>query len=50
MTTACRRDLKVVPMGRDTITTPKLVSGLTMYFTGEGVAATQSSRSGPMSA
>lgn len=37
-----RRDLKVVPMGRDTISTPKLVSGLTMYFTGEGVAATQS--------
>ncbi len=37
-----RRDLKVVPMGRDTITTPKLVSGLTMYFTGEGVAATAS--------
>jgi hypothetical protein len=29
-------------MGRDTMTTPKLVSGLTMYFTGEGVAATQS--------
>jgi HK97 family phage major capsid protein len=37
-----RRGLKVVPMGRDTITTPKLVSGLTMYFTGEGVAPTQS--------
>lgn len=37
-----RRALKVVPMGRDTISTPKLVSGLTMYFTGEGVAATQS--------
>jgi HK97 family phage major capsid protein len=37
-----RRDVRVVPMGRDTITTPKLVSGLTMYFTGEGVAATQS--------
>ncbi len=37
-----RRDLKVVPMGRDTITTPKLVSGLTMYYTGEGVAATAS--------
>lgn len=37
-----RRDLKVVPMGRDTISTPKLVSGLTMYFTGEGIAATQS--------
>jgi HK97 family phage major capsid protein len=29
-------------MGRDTISTPKLVSGLTMYFTGEGVAPTQS--------
>lgn len=37
-----RRAVKVVPMGRDTITTPKLVSGLTMYFTGEGVAATAS--------
>jgi HK97 family phage major capsid protein len=37
-----RRDLRVVSMGRDTITTPKLVSGLTMYFTGEGIAATQS--------
>lgn len=37
-----RRDLKVVPMGRDTITTPKLVSGLTMYFVGEGIAGTQS--------
>jgi HK97 family phage major capsid protein len=37
-----RRGLKVVPMGRDTISTPKLVSGLTMYFTGEGVAATAS--------
>lgn len=37
-----RRDLKVVPMGRDTISTPKLVSGLTMYFTGEGIAATAS--------
>jgi HK97 family phage major capsid protein len=31
-----------MPMGRDTMTIPKLVSGLTMYFTGEGVAATQS--------
>ena len=29
-------------MGRDTISTPKLVSGLTMYFTGEGIAATAS--------
>ncbi len=37
-----RRDLRVIPMGRDTMTVPKLVSGLTMYFTGEGVAATQS--------
>jgi HK97 family phage major capsid protein len=37
-----RRDLKVVPMGRDTITTPKLVSGLTMYYTSEGVAPTAS--------
>lgn len=37
-----RRDLRVMPMGRDTMTIPKLVSGLTMYFTGEGVAATQS--------
>ncbi len=37
-----RRDVRVVPMGRDTMTTPKLVSGLTMYFVGEGVAPTQS--------
>lgn len=37
-----RRDLRVMPMGRDTMTIPKLVSGLTMYFTGEGIAATQS--------
>lgn len=37
-----RRDVRVVPMGRDTITTPKLVSGLTMYFVGEGVAPTAS--------
>ncbi len=35
-----RRALRVMPMGRDTITIPKLVSGLTMYFTGEGAAAT----------
>jgi HK97 family phage major capsid protein len=44
-----RRDLRVVSMGRDTITTPKLVSGLTMYFTGEGVAPTPRRRCGPMS-
>lgn len=37
-----RRLVNVVPMGRDTITTPKWVSGLTMYYTGEGVAATAS--------
>lgn len=37
-----RREIEIVPMGRDTITTPKLVSGVTMYFTGEGVAATAS--------
>lgn len=37
-----RRDLRVMPMGRDRISIPKLVSGLTMYFTGEGIAATQS--------
>ncbi len=37
-----RRDLRVMPMGRDTMTIPKIVSGLTAYFTGEGVAATQS--------
>lgn len=37
-----RRDLRVMPMGRDTMSVPKLVSGLTMYFTGEGQAATQS--------
>ncbi len=37
-----RRDLKIVSMGRDTITVPKLVSGLTMYYTGEGVAPTAS--------
>lgn len=37
-----RRKLKTLPMGRDTITTPKLVSGLTMYYVGEGVAPTAS--------
>lgn len=37
-----RQELRSVPMGRDTITIPKLVSGLTMYYTGEGVAATAS--------
>lgn len=37
-----RRKISVTPMGRDTMTTPKLVSGLTMYFVGEGVAPTAS--------
>lgn len=37
-----RRELRVLPMGRDTITVPKLLSGLTAYFVGEGVAATAS--------
>jgi HK97 family phage major capsid protein len=37
-----RQQLRVVPMGRDTITMPKLVSGLTLYFVGEGAAGTKS--------
>jgi len=37
-----RQLVNVMPMGRDRIVIPKLVSGLTMYYTGEGVAATQS--------
>lgn len=37
-----RRLLRVVPMGRDTLTIPKWTSGLTMYFVGEGAAITQS--------
>lgn len=37
-----RRLCRVVPMGRDTMSVPKLGSGLTMYFTGEGIAGTQS--------
>lgn len=37
-----RQLVNVMPMGRDRLVIPKLVSGLTMYFTGEGVAATQS--------
>ena len=37
-----RRLLRVVPMGRDTLTVPKWNSGLTMYFVGEGIAITES--------
>jgi HK97 family phage major capsid protein len=37
-----RRALNVVPMARDTMTIPKIVSGLTMYFVAEGIAPTQS--------
>lgn len=38
-----RRILTVVPMGRDSMSVPKQVSGLTMYFPGEGGTITQSS-------
>lgn len=37
-----RRVLRVVPMGRDTITIPKWNTGLTMYFVGEGASITES--------
>jgi HK97 family phage major capsid protein len=37
-----RRLCQVVPMGRDTITIPKRVSGLTAYAVGEGAAITAS--------
>lgn len=37
-----RQLVNVMPMGRDRIVLSKIVSGLTMYFTGEGIAATQS--------
>jgi HK97 family phage major capsid protein len=37
-----RRMCQVVPMGRDTITMPKRVSGLTAYAVGEGSAITAS--------
>jgi HK97 family phage major capsid protein len=37
-----RRKLQVMPMGRDTITVPRLASGLTAYFVGEGATITAS--------
>lgn len=38
-----RRVCQVMPMGRDTITVPRRIGGLTAYAVGEGVAATESS-------
>lgn len=40
-----RRNCKVVPMGRDTMTVPRRAGGLTAYFVGEGVAITESDKS-----
>ena len=37
-----RQNCRMVPMSRDTVSIPKLLAGPTMYFTGEGVAGTQS--------
>lgn len=37
-----RRELRSYPMGRDTMTVPKFLSGLTAYPVGEGIAITAS--------
>jgi HK97 family phage major capsid protein len=39
-----RRNVRVLPMGRDTITIPRRTSGLTATFTGEAVALTSSDK------
>lgn len=39
-----RRNTKVVPMARETKSVPRRVSGLTVYYPGEGVAITESSK------
>lgn len=39
-----RRNCKIAPMGRDTITVPRRSGGLTAYFAGEGVAITESDK------
>lgn len=39
-----RRNTKVVPMVRETKSVPRRVSGLTVYYPGEGVAITESSK------
>lgn len=39
-----RRNTKVVPMARETKSIPRRVSGLTVYYPGEGVAITESQK------
>jgi predicted phage gp36 major capsid-like protein len=39
-----RQNCQVVPMGSDSMTIPRRAGGLTAYFVGEGVAATESSK------
>ena len=39
-----RQQCRVIPMGSDTITIPRRVSGLSGYFVGEGVAPTESQK------
>ena len=39
-----RQSCQVVPMGSDAMTIPRRAGGLTAYFVGEGVAATESSK------
>jgi len=39
-----RRNTKVVPMARETMSMPRRVSGLTVYYPGEGVAITESQK------
>lgn len=39
-----RRNTKVVPMARETKSVPRRVSGLTVYYPGEGVAITESQK------
>jgi HK97 family phage major capsid protein len=39
-----RQNCQVVPMGSDSMTMPRRAGGLTAYFVGEGVAATESSK------
>jgi HK97 family phage major capsid protein len=39
-----RQNCQVIPMGSDAMTIPRRAGGLTAYFVGEGVAATESSK------
>ena len=40
-----RREMRTIPMARDTVTMPRRTGGLTAYFTGEGAAITKSAAS-----